>query len=124
MAAMPALHVHRPQGPFMWNPQPQGPFIQASFSQGPGMFFPNPQMVWGQVPLSQVGKMENQGGYMQHPQLHVHVPHTPLTPYVATYPPQQTYMGNLDNGAYMQNPPQEMCTQNPAIGPFMQYVLE
>lgn len=119
MPVMPANHAHLPQGPFMWNTHPQGPFIQ-----GPGMFLPNPQMVWGQVPHPQVGKMENEGGCMQNSQLQVHMPHTPLAPYVIPCPPQQTYMGNLNEGACMQNPPPEMYTEKPAIGSFMQYVLE
>lgn len=88
------------------------------------MFLPNPQMVWGQAPYPQVGKMENQGGCMQNPQLQVHMPHAPLAPYVITCPPQQTYIGNLDEGACLQNPPQVVSKQEPVIGPFMQCVLE
>lgn len=131
MSAMPTLGTHLPQGPFIWNPHTQGPSFQASFSQGPDMFLPNPQMVWGQGPHPQMGRMENQGDCMQNPQLQVHMPHAPLAPYAITYPTQQTYIRNLDEGACTQNFPREMegpiegswCMQEPATGPFVQYFL-
>lgn len=122
MQIIPALPVHLPQQPYMWNPPQQGPFIQPPFPQGSGMFF-HPQMAWTPNPQPPLVTILNQGDWMQNPEPQLHVPHAPLAPHFITCPPQ-VYMGAPDGGVCTQNPQQELGMQNPAVEPSLQDFLE
>lgn len=104
MQMMPGLYSHLPQGPCVWNPPPQ--VIQAPFPQGQGMIIPDSQMSWNHNPHPQMGMMQNQGAYMENPHFQVPMPLDPFAPYTMTGPLQQGYVGNPNNGASFQNPPQ------------------
>lgn len=90
------------------------------FPEGPGMVLPYPAMVWRQDVHPQMVQMENQGVCMQNPQLPGS--HAPFNPYMMACPPQQ--VGNPPEGAWQQNPPQELYNEEPAVGSFMQLLMD